>query len=409
MAHAALIIHSSRKVDAAGTVEDHWLRARDGAITATGTGTGWQAQAEGAELHDARGLTAVPGFLDLHVHGGGGHGFDGGAEAIRAGLALHRSRGTTRSLVSLVSAPLEQLEASLDAVSALAAADPLVLGAHLEGPFLAPSRRGAHDPAALVHPSSGAVSRLLDAARGRLAQITLAPELPGALAAVERLAGAGTVVAVGHTEADADQARAAFDRGARLVTHAFNAMPGIGHRSPGPIPVALGDERVALELILDGRHVDVEVVRLAFAAAPGRIALVTDAMAAAGAGDGVHRLGPLDVEVLGGVARLAGTAVLAGSTLTQEEALRRAVGPGRLGLQASVAALTAVPARVLGRGDLGLLAPGYRADVVLLDASLRVQRVWAEGRPFPDSADGASRPRVRASASRSRSPRSGRP
>ncbi|PPG58403.1 N-acetylglucosamine-6-phosphate deacetylase [Rathayibacter sp. AY1E4] len=409
MAHAALIIHSARKVDAAGTVEDHWLRARDGAITATGTGTGWQAQAEGAELHDARGLTAVPGFLDLHVHGGGGHGFDGGAEAIRAGLALHRSRGTTRSLVSLVSAPLEQLEASLDAVSALAAADPLVLGAHLEGPFLAPSRRGAHDPAALVHPSSGAVSRLLDAARGRLAQITLAPELPGALAAVERLAGAGTVVAVGHTEADADQARAAFDRGARLVTHAFNAMPGIGHRSPGPIPVALGDEQVALELILDGRHVDVEVVRLAFAAAPGRIALVTDAMAAAGAGDGVHRLGPLDVEVLGGVARLAGTAVLAGSTLTQEEALRRAVGPGRLGLQASVAALTAVPARVLGRGDLGLLAPGYRADVVLLDASLRVQRVWAEGRPYPDSADGASRPRVRASASRSRSPRSGRP
>jgi N-acetylglucosamine-6-phosphate deacetylase len=398
MAHAALIIHSARKVDAAGTVEDHWLRARDGAITATGTGTGWQAQAEGAELHDARGLTAVPGFLDLHVHGGGGHGFDGGAEAIRAGLALHRSRGTTRSLVSLVSAPLEQLEASLDAVSALAAADPLVLGAHLEGPFLAPSRRGAHDPAALVHPSSGAVSRLLDAARGRLAQITLAPELPGALAAVERLAGAGTVVAVGHTEADADQARAAFDRGARLVTHAFNAMPGIGHRSPGPIPVALGDERVALELILDGRHVDVEVVRLAFAAAPGRIALVTDAMAAAGAGDGVHRLGPLDVEVLGGVARLAGTAVLAGSTLTQEEALRRAVGPGRLGLQASVAALTAVPARVLGRGDLGLLAPGYRADVVLLDASLRVQRVWAEGRPFPDSAAGASRPRIRASA-----------
>ncbi|PPH89918.1 N-acetylglucosamine-6-phosphate deacetylase [Rathayibacter sp. AY1D3] len=398
MAHAALIIHSARKVDAAGTVEDHWLLARDGAITATGTGTGWQAQAEGAELHDARGLTAVPGFIDLHVHGGGGDGFDGGAEAIRAGLALHRSRGTTRSLVSLVSAPLEQLESSLDAVSALAAADPLVLGAHLEGPFLAPSRRGAHDPAALVHPSSGAVGRLLDAARGRLAQITLAPELPGALAAVERLAGAGTVVAVGHTEADADQARAAFDRGARLVTHAFNAMPGIGHRSPGPIPVALGDERVALELILDGRHVDVEVVRLAFAAAPGRIALVTDAMAAAGAGDGVHRLGPLDVEVLGGVARLAGTAVLAGSTLTQEEALRRAVGPGRLGLEASVAALTAVPARVLGRGDLGLLAPGYRADVVLLDASLRVQRVWAEGRPFPDPAAGASRPRVRASA-----------
>ncbi|PPH54664.1 N-acetylglucosamine-6-phosphate deacetylase [Rathayibacter sp. AY1E2] len=398
MAHAALIIHSARKVDAAGTVEDHWLRARDGAITATGTGTGWQAQAEGAQLHDARGLTAVPGFLDLHVHGGGGHGFDGGAEAIRAGLALHRSRGTTRSLVSLVSAPLEQLESSLDAVSALAAADPLVLGAHLEGPFLAPSRRGAHDPAALVHPSSGAVDRLLDAARGRLAQITLAPELPGALAAVERLAGAGTVVAVGHTEADADQARAAFDRGARLVTHAFNAMPGIGHRSPGPIPVALGDERVALELILDGRHVDVEVVRLAFAAAPARIALVTDAMAAAGAGDGAHRLGPLDVEVLGGVARLAGTAVLAGSTLTQDEALRRAVGPGRLGLEASVAALTAVPARVLGRGDLGLLAPGYRADVVLLDASLRVQRVWAEGRPFPDSAAGASRPRVRASA-----------
>lgn len=375
-----LVVHSTRKVDAAGVVDGFWLLAAEGAVAATGTGDGWRAHVRpGDEVVDAAGACATPGFIDLHVHGGDGRGFDEGAEGMAAGLALHRSHGTTRSLVSFVSAPLERLEESLDVVAGLMRADPLVLGAHLEGPFLAPTRRGAHAPQALIPPTAAAVTRLLEAGGAALAQITLAPELEGALTAIERLADSGVVVAVGHTEADADTTRAAFDRGARLVTHVFNAMPAIGHRAPGPIPVALGDERVSLELILDGEHVDVDVARLAFAAAPRRIALVTDAMSAAGAGDGEHRIGGLRVEVRGGVARLAGTSTLAGSTLTLDAALRRAVGAG-VDPAAAVAAVTAVPARALGRAaDLGLLAPGYRADLVLLDESLRVSRVWADG------------------------------
>lgn len=379
-----LIVHSTRRIDAAGTTDDVWLLAVDGAVAASGTGDGWRRVARpGDEVVDARGLLTVPGFIDLHVHGGGGRGFDEGAGGIAAGLALHRSHGTTRSLVSLVSAPIDELESSLDVVASLMRSDPLVLGAHLEGPFLAPTRRGAHDASALLAPSPALVTRLLEAGRGALAQVTVAPELEGGLSAVERFSGAGVVVAVGHTETDAATTRQAFDRGARLVTHVFNAMPGIGHRSPGPIPVALGDERVTLELVLDGEHVAADVARLAFAAAPGRVALVTDAMPAVGAGDGSYRIGALDVDVRQGVARLSGTTTLAGSTLTLDAAVRRAVGLG-LGLQAAVAAVTTVPARVLGRdGDLGLLREGYRADIVMLDESLQVRRVWAEGRAVP--------------------------
>ncbi|QHC58945.1 amidohydrolase family protein [Rathayibacter sp. VKM Ac-2760] len=379
-----LVLHGARKVDAAGAVEDFWLLADEGVIVEVGTGRGWERAAEGARVHDAAGLTATPGFVDLHVHGGAGRSFDEGADGMRAGLALHRAHGTTRSLVSLVSAPVGELEASLDAVAALAREDPLVLGAHLEGPFLAPSRRGAHDPGALIAAGPEVVARLLDAARGCLRQITIAPELPGALAAIEQLSAAGVVVAVGHTEADAATTRAAFERGARLVTHAFNAMPGIGHRAPGPIPVALADERVVLELILDGEHVDADVARIAFASAPGRIALVTDAMAAAGAGDGAHRIGRLRVDVREGVARLEGTETLAGSTLTLDAAVRHAAGAVGRRLEAAIGAVTATPARVLGEEDgLGALAVGRAADVVVLDDALRVQRVWAAGEPVP--------------------------
>ena len=374
-----VVLRGARTVGAGG---EFWLLAVDGVIAEVGTGGGWERAAEGARVHDAGGMVAVPGFVDLHVHGGAGRSFDEGVDGMRAGLALHRAHGTTRSLVSLVSAPLPELEASLDAVAALAREDPLVLGAHLEGPFLAPSRCGAHDPGALIDPTPEAVERLLDAARGHLGQITIAPELPGALAAIERLAGAGVVVAVGHTEADAATTRAAIERGARLVTHAFNAMPGIGHRAPGPIPVALADERVVLELILDGEHVDADVARIAFASAPGRIALVTDAMAAAGAADGAHRIGRLRVDVRGGVARLEGTSTLAGSTLTLDAALRRAVGAAGLTLEAAVSAVTATPARVLGAEDrFGSLAVGRAADVVLLDDALEVRAVWAAGEP----------------------------
>lgn len=288
------------------------------------------------------------GLLDLHQHGAAGHGYDAAdAAGIDAALAEHRAHGTTRGLLSLVSAPVPQLAERLRALRPLVAERPGVLGVHLEGPFLAPARRGAHDPAALEHPSPAAIEALLEAGEGVLRMLTIAPELPGALDAVDRLVAAGVVVAVGHTEADLDAAAAAFDRGASVLTHACNAMPGLGHREPGPIGAAIAREHVVLEAIADGVHVHPLVLRTLFAAAPGRVALVSDAMAATGLGDGAHRLGALDVEVRGGVPLVAGTATLAGSTLTLDRAIEVAVGAG-VAIDDAVAAATSVPAGVLG-------------------------------------------------------------
>ncbi len=358
-----------------GTVEGGWVLLDGGGIAATGTG----APPGAGDVVDLPGADLVPGFVDLHVHGGGGHSFDDGPDAVARGLAVHRAAGTTRSVVSLVTAPLPDLERSLAGVADLAERDPTVLGAHLEGPFLAPSRRGAHDPRHLRAPTPGDVDRLLAAARGTLRQVTLAPELPGGLDAVRAFAAAGVVVAVGHTEADAALTAGAVDAGARLLTHALNAMPGLHHREPGPVGAALADPRVTLELVLDGAHVHPAVAKLLLDGAPGRVALVTDAMAAAGGGDGEHRIGDLAVTVAGGRAVLAGTGTLAGSTLTQDAALRAALAAG-VGPVAAVAALTAVPARALGLGHrLGRLAPGYAADVVALGADRSVTAVWAAG------------------------------
>jgi N-acetylglucosamine-6-phosphate deacetylase len=187
-------------------------------------------------------------------------------------------------------------------------------------------------------------------------------------------------VAVGHTEATLEITREAFDRGARLLTHAFNAMPGIHHRAPGPVVAAFEDERVSIELILDGRHVHPDVAALAFREAPGRVALVTDAMAAAGATDGDYRLGSLNVTVKDGLAVLSGTSTIAGSTLTQDVALRCAIELARVSPRDAVTALTATPARILGlEHRLGRLAPGFAADAVLLDHDWRVTAVWGNG------------------------------
>lgn len=326
------------------------------------------------------GRTLTPGFIDLHGHGGGGAAFDNGVDEIRTALAVHRAHGTTRSVISLVANPLEQIEESLRVVAELAATDPTVVGSHLEGPFLAIGRRGAHAPEYLSEPDPVVIARLLAAGGSSIRQVTIAPELPGAIAAVRQFAAAGVVVAVGHTEADEKLTREAFDAGATLVTHIFNAMPGIHHRDPGPIVAGFDDDRVTLELVLDGVHVHPSVAQMTFRAAPHRVALVTDAMAAAGGGDGYYRLGSLNVTVQGGIAMLNGTQTIAGSTLTQDAALRCAVDVAGVNEALAVEALTLTPARVLGRADeWGLLRAGYAADVVVLDAEKRIERVWAAG------------------------------
>ncbi|HEY0248029.1 MAG TPA: N-acetylglucosamine-6-phosphate deacetylase [Gryllotalpicola sp.] len=382
---AELVIHSARKIDAAGEIDEFWLAAEGGVILATGEGTGWHAHAGAqASVVDAHGLHLTPGFLDLHGHGAGGFAFDDGAYAIAQGLAVHRAHGTTRSVVSLVTNPLDELCRSLDAIADLAAEDPLVLGAHLEGPFLSREHKGAHNPEFLIDPTPAAVERLIAAARGTLRQITLAVEKPNALEAIDVFVEAGVQVAVGHTDATQEQAQDAFDRGARLVTHVFNAMRGIHHRAPGPVVAALQDERVTVELILDGVHVHPDVARLVFGEAGGRVALITDAMAATGSPDGAYAIGTLDVAVVDGVARLATTdgslGSIAGSTLTLDVALKNAIERVGLAPAAAVAALTTVPARVLGLDHrLGLLGPGYAADTVLLDHDWAVRAVWGAG------------------------------
>ncbi len=371
-----VILRSGARLDERGEVRDSWVLFDGDTIVATGTGSGAPDADEAVDLGDT---TVVPGFLDLHGHGGGGHAYDDGGAELAAALAAHRAHGTTRALISLVANPLAELRERLRDIAELTASDPLVLGAHLEGPFLASARRGAHNADYLRAPDDADIDGLIRAGAGTLRQLTLAPELAGALEAIPQLIDAGVVVAVGHTEATAEQTHAAFDAGARMLTHAFNAMPGIHHRAPGPVVAALEDERVTLELILDGEHVHADVARLLLEQAPGRVALVTDAMAAAGADDGDYRLGSLNVSVRNGLAHLSGTSTIAGSTLTQDAALRRAVEIG-VPLPAAVAALTAVPARAIGLGDrFGLIEPGYAADLVALDATHRVTGVWAAG------------------------------
>jgi len=279
-------------------------------------------------------------LTDIHCHGGGGHYFGTTVEGSLAAAAAHRAAGTGEMVASLVSMPMTALRDALAVLRDAMSVDPSILGAHLEGPFLAPARKGAHDPHALLEPTPEAVSQILAAGDGAIRQITIAPELPGALDAIERFVDAGVVVAVGHSEADAGLAHAAFDRGATLVTHAFNAMRGIAAREIGPAGAALADERVFLEVIADGIHVDPRLIESLFRAAPGRIVLVTDAMSAAAAPDGAYTLGPFDVDVHDGRALIAGTDTLAGSTLTLAAAIDTCVAAGVPEEQAAAAAST---------------------------------------------------------------------
>lgn len=369
------LVHSVLLVDDGTATDDAWVLFADGRVNAIGTGATHPA----ADLVvDGAGGCLTPGFVDIHGHGGGGASYDDGPDAIRTARALHRAHGTTRAVVSLVTASLDDLADRAAMVADIAESDPTVLGSHLEGPFLAPARKGAHTEDLLRAPDAASVDRLLAAGRGTIRQVTLAPELPGAAEAIDRFTSAGVRVAVGHTAADAATARRAFDAGATLLTHAFNAMPGVHHRDPGPVVAALRDDRVTLEVIADGVHVDLDLVAVLFAAAGDRVALVTDSMAAAGSHDGHYDLGGLAVTVDGGIARLDDGGAIAGSTLTQDEALRRVVAAG-VPLADGVRALTAIPARAIGRDDLGTLAVGSVADAVLLDRELRVQHVWVDG------------------------------
>ena len=381
-----LILHHARKVDVDGEHPDAWIAVSGGRIAAVGAGRGWEAHVdEDTAVIDVEGDRVTPGLIDLHVHGGGGAAIDDGVDAAVAAIAAHRAHGTTRTLLSFVSAPIPELVSRLAWARELITADPTVLGAHLEGPFLSVANSGAHCVEALCDPDPAVVATLIEAGRGVLRQITIAPELPGALDAIAAFAAAGIVPAVGHTIADLDRTERAFDAGARLLTHAFNAMPGLGHRAPGPVAAAFERPEVTLELILDGVHVDPRIAAIAFDLAPGRIALVTDAMAAAGVGDGDYRLGEVAVSVNDGIARCSESETIAGSTLTLDRAVYHAVNAARCSPVAAVAAATMTPARLLGLDRagadvrLGALRPDFTADFVRFDAEWNVRGVWVAG------------------------------
>ncbi len=358
------------------------LTITDGQITALGP-----HRPPNGLILDTTGLLLLPGFLDLHTHGGGGfalHTTD--PEEILAYSWWVVRTGTTAFLINVVGVPDGLPEAELStaakAIAQRTAAGAQPLGIYLEGPFLNPDRHGAHHPSWLRQPDVNLAERLLHAVRGYRCIITLAPELPGAMILLDRFRQAGITVALGHTDATYEQAREAFARGARLLTHCFNAMPPLLHRAPGPIGALVEQEHAFGELIADGRHVVPAVMRILIRALGlHRTVIVTDAQPGAGLPPGTtfHFAGrPAVVE--DGLARLR-DGTIAGSILTMDQALRNLVQMVDISLEDAALMLSTVPAKVLGLGHRkGRLLPGYDADLVLLDADLRVQATFCRGR-----------------------------
>jgi N-acetylglucosamine-6-phosphate deacetylase len=324
-----------------------------------------------------RGLVAIPGFVDVQVNGYGGVDFLSASteDYRRAGEAFQLS-GVTAYQPTFITSPEE---VTIEAVRALPreGPGPRVLGAHLEGPFLSPDQPGAHPLEHLRAPDVGVLDRLLDA--GNVTEMTLAPELPGAGNLVERLRQRGVVVSAGHTNATATEGHAGFDLGISGLTHVFNAMRPFRSRDPGIAGAALARPDVFVTMIVDGYHLADESVRLVWACAAGRVALVTDAIAGAAVGDGTFTLGDLEVEVGNGAPPVREDGTLAGTVLTMIDAVRNLHSLG-VPFEQAVGAATEVPARFLGREDVGVLEPGAPADVVVLDDRLEIRTVLCAGR-----------------------------
>jgi N-acetylglucosamine-6-phosphate deacetylase len=364
-----------------------YVLIEDGWITAVADGEPPRTPDE----HLDHGVLA-PGFIDLQVNGYYGVEFDAVDEADwRMVAGRLPETGTTAFVPTFITAPLPQLadtlKAAADLIEQLSPASPgpttshaRILGVHVEGPFINPVRGGAHNRDWMTDPTPEAVGALLDAAQGHLTIMTLAPERPGALAAIRQLAGRGVLVSVGHSDALAWQVAEAADAGARMVTHLFNGQRPLHHREPGVAGQALADHRLTSGLIADFRHVAGPVTAIAFAAAPGRIALVTDAAASAGMPPGQYMLGgqPIELPAGDGVPPVRPDGTLAGSALRMDVAVSNMVSVG-VSLPTAVAAATRIPADLINRPDLGRIAPGARADLTWLGAGLRAQATWLAG------------------------------
>lgn len=388
-------------VTGTGIIDDAVLRWQGSRITEAGTAHGGDAPAERLP----EGYLILPGLIDLHCHGAGGGDFTSGSDADIAAAAAHLHRsGSTTVLASTCAAPLEDLEAAFGRLAAATEAG-LVAGIHAEGPFLSKDRSGAHDPAFLILPTQEDVSRLVTAGRGHLASMTYAPELPGSDVLVFELVMHGVIPSIGHTDSSTEETSAALDlvneelastgfagfSGRPTATHLFNAMPGIHHRSPGPVPLLLQRARageIAVELIADNVHLHPETVRMAFTIAGSEnICLVSDSTAAAGRASGDFRLGQAAITVVDGAAVLTASGVLAGGAGSLLDIVRCTVEAG-VDVVDAVRAATAVPAIVLGLGDeVGSLHGGLRADAVVVTPDLQLKGVLRNGtwvRPLED-------------------------
>ena len=360
------------------------VAVENGVITGMGDGSVLSPPA-GSERVDARGLIVAPGLIDIQVNGGFGRDFTADAPAIWDVGARLPAFGVTGFIPTVVtSAP----EARQRMLATLAAGQPAgyrgatPLGAHFEGPFISPQASGAHDPRYLRLPADPSATTDGWSVAAGLRMVTIAPELQGALELARALVARGVVVSAGHSMATFEQAQAGFDAGMTYVTHLFNAMSTLGHREPGLVGAALADPRVTVGLIPDGIHVHPAVVKLAAnSAGRGRLSVVTDATAGLGMAPGQYVLGGRDVVLDGSSVRLVEGGALAGSAISADEALRRFVAMCGWTAADALATMTAVPARLLGLEDRGIIRVGARADLTLFTSALKVEATFISGTP----------------------------
>ncbi len=380
------LLHVGRAFTPSTELRDAGILIRDGIIESIGP-RGGLSLPTGANEISATDRIAAPGFLDVHIHGSGGHDvMEGTEDALGAVSKTIAAHGTTSYVATTVTARPEDICKSAEGISRYIALQHLaadsraeVLGIHFEGPFLSPIRRGAHPAEWLKLPSADLLGKFISAAGGHALILTIAPELPGALFCIDAARKSGLVVGIGHTDATNEQARAAINRGAHHAIHVYNAMRPFSHRDSGVIGAILTSPDVTAELIADGVHVDETAMRLLLQAkGAGGVILVSDGISATGMPEGEYMLGALEVTVSGGVCRNA-EGKLAGSTLTLDRALRNFVGLGAT-LGDALRMLTLNPATLLGiEHKKGSLRVGADADIVLLDDALNVTQVWTRG------------------------------
>jgi N-acetylglucosamine-6-phosphate deacetylase len=383
---STILIHAGRALTPTAEIIDAAILIREDVIEAVGPRSGMSLPAGAQEIR-ATDKTAIPGFMDVHIHGAGGRDVMEGTSAALGAITRKVSEyGTTSLVATTVTASTDETLRAVEGIAGYIGHqheidEPRaeILGIHFEGPFISKERRGVHPSEWIQLPSAETLGRFLKAAAGNARILTIAPEVLGAAPCIDAAREAGLVVSMGHTDANYEQARAAMARGARSATHIYNAMRPFSHRDPGVIGAVLTSPEVNAELIADGLHVDEGAMKLLLLAKGAeRVTLVSDGLSATGMPDGKYTLGGFEVTVTGGVCRNA-EGILAGSTLTLDRALRNIVALGA-SLKDAVRMLTLNPASLLGiEFKKGSLRAGADADILLLDEGLQVAGVWARG------------------------------